>query len=83
MLTHLEGWERGPGRRRVASSQVRLALLVERELKRLVIEQQEDVVRMDLYDLHPFKDVPLRGDHAIDHGKTLRGVLRPDDSRQS
>src|SRR4030042_3707546 len=45
---------------------------VEREFKRLAIEQQEDMVRMDLYHLHSIKDVPLRGDHAIDHGKTLR-----------
>jgi hypothetical protein len=55
---------------------------IEQELKRLVIEQQEDMVRMDLYDLHSFKNVPLRGDHAINHCKTLRGFLRPNDSRQ-
>jgi hypothetical protein len=57
--------------------------LVKRELKRLVIEQQEDMARMNLYHLHAFKDVPLRGDHTIDNSKTLRGFLRPDNSRQS
>jgi len=77
---------RGLLRRRIKRTMVGERIersLVERELKRLVIDQQEDMVRMDLYHLHSFKDVPLRGDHAIDHGKTLRGVLRPDDPRQS